>query len=131
MTKAFDSYIPVKAKEPIAPFERSEHRAETEREINESLGTLTSEVDFQKQGIAEAMADSDPVERERRVREWEAWGTELRGTIGYLKASIMNLPLEARKGYSDQFDDLWNHVRATRRPGGHDGPTTKIHSRRK
>lgn len=131
MGKQFDTLLKRPSTEPIGPMEREKHRTETIRRIESGLQRLTEEVAFQEAGIAEAMTDSNQVSRERRLREWEAWGSELRTAIAYLKVDVTDLPLADRSDYSQKFDSLWQRVRATRRPEGQSGPTTKIHSRRK
>lgn len=111
--------------------ERQKHRIDTILRLDSGLRKLEDEVSFQKDGIAEAMTEKDPVKREQKLKEWEAWGTELRTAIAYLKANVTDLPYEDRENYNTQFDDLWREVRATRRPDMPSGPITKIHSRRK
>lgn len=129
MSKQFQTLY--KSEEPISPMERRKHREETKERLESGLRKLEEEVSFQKDGIAEVMTEQDPVKREQKLKEWEAWGTELRTAIAYLKASVGDLPYEDRDGYNTQFDNLWREVRATRRPESSSGPTTKIHSRRK
>lgn len=131
MGKQFQSLYGRQGREAIAPMERREHREETIERLESGLRRLEEEVSFQKDGIAEAMTEQDPLKRQEKLKEWEAWGTELRTAIAYLRTNVTDLPLDDRENYNKRFDDLWREVRATRRPETPSAPTTKIHSRRK